>query len=95
VLQENIANGQKIKSFQVQAWQNNRWENIDFLDGHWDSSKGYSSSDNDWQTKEMQTFTTIGYKRILKINTAINTNKIRVQILDSKNNPQISNIEVY
>jgi alpha-L-fucosidase len=24
VLQENIANGQKIKSFQVQAWQNNR-----------------------------------------------------------------------
>lgn len=96
VVQENIENGQKIKSFEIQAWQDNQWKTIDMIDGHWDNTKGYSSSwENDWTDLVKQQFSTIGYKRILKLNVATTTNKIRVNILDTKNNPQISNIEVY
>ncbi len=39
--------------------------------------------------------TTIGYKRILKLEPATTTNKIRVNIASSKACPVISNVEVY
>lgn len=48
--------------------------------------------DNTWQ--KVATGTTIGYKRILKINP-VNTSKIRITIEDSKACPVISNVEVY
>ncbi len=47
---------------------------------------------NQW--KEAATGTTIGYKRIIKIEPTV-TNKIRVRILDAKASPLISNITVY
>jgi alpha-L-fucosidase len=48
--------------------------------------------DNTWQ--KVATVSTIGYKRILKIDPVI-TNKIRVSITASKACPVISNVEVY
>lgn len=48
--------------------------------------------DGNWQT--VATETTIGYKRIVKISPE-QTDKIRVNILDSKACPVLSNIEVY
>ncbi len=39
--------------------------------------------------------TTIGYKRILKLDTPIETDQIRIQLVDSKACPLISNIELY
>jgi alpha-L-fucosidase len=48
--------------------------------------------DNNWQ--KVAEATTIGYKRILKIE-AVQTNRIRVRIETSKACPVISNVEVY
>ncbi|MFV8346993.1 alpha-L-fucosidase [Flavobacterium sp. ZB4P13] len=48
--------------------------------------------DNKWQTVEQAT--TIGYKRILKLNN-LKTNKIRISILDSKSCPLISSLKIY
>ena len=39
--------------------------------------------------------TTIGYKRILKLNNPTETNKIRLSIVDSKTCPLISSFEVF
>lgn len=47
---------------------------------------------NEWKT--LATGTTIGYKRILKLQP-VGTNKLRINILDSKACPLISNVEVY
>jgi alpha-L-fucosidase len=47
---------------------------------------------NAWQ--EVASATTIGYKRILKIDP-VETNKIRINIRDSKACPVLSTIEVY
>ena len=50
-----------------------------------------------WNTNKWQLVaneTTIGYKRIIKIDPVC-TEKIRIQITDSKACPVISNIEVY
>lgn len=69
VLQEYIQLGQRVKSFEVEAWTNQTWKKI--ADG-----------------------TTIGYKRILKVNPIV-TDKIRVNILGAKACPVISNTEVY
>ncbi len=69
LLQEYIKLGQRIKSFSIEVWNDNNWQEV---------SQG----------------TTIGYKRILKINP-ITTSKIRVSILDSKACPVLSNMEVY
>jgi Alpha-L-fucosidase len=48
--------------------------------------------DNNWRNVAAES--TIGYKRILKIEPIL-TNKIRVNITDSKACPVISNVEVY
>ncbi len=48
--------------------------------------------DGSWQ--KVAGATTIGYKRILKIDP-VNTSKIRVNINDSKACPLISNVEIY
>lgn len=69
LLQEYIKLGQRVKSFNVEVWENDNW-------------------------KEVGTGTTIGYKRIIKIDP-VTTNKIRVNINDSKACPTISNVEVY
>ncbi len=44
--------------------------------------------------KEIDTQTTIGYKRILRFNN-VTTSKLRFNILDAKGCPVISNIEIY
>lgn len=69
LLQEYIKLGQRIKSFKVDAWVNNRWLTV---------ASG----------------TTIGYKRILKLDP-VQTDKVRVSILDAKACPVISNVEIY
>jgi len=69
VLQEYIKLGQRVKSFDVEVWRENRWQKI---------SQG----------------TTVGYKRILKIDTVV-TDKIRINITSSKASPLLSSVEVY
>ncbi len=68
-LKEYIQLGQRVKNFEVEAWQNGTWQKI-------------------------AQATTIGYKRILKLNP-ITTGKIRVNITASKASPVLSAIEVY
>jgi len=69
VLKEYIKLGQRVKSFSVDVWKNNQWQNVAIA-------------------------TTIGHKRILKIDE-VETNKIKVSILDSKTCPVISSVEIY
>lgn len=69
LLQEYIRLGQRVKSFTVDIWKNNNWQQV---------AEG----------------TTIGYKRILKIDP-LETNKIRISITGSKACPVISNAEIY
>jgi alpha-L-fucosidase len=49
--------------------------------------------DDTW--KEIAQATTIGHKRIIRLNQPTETNKIRINILDSRACPVISNIEIY
>jgi alpha-L-fucosidase len=69
LLQEYIRLGQRVRSFTVDAWINNSWQQV-------------------------ATATTIGYKRILKIDP-LETDKLRLNITDSKACPVLSAIEVY
>jgi len=69
LIQENIALGQRVKKFTIEAWKDNAWELID-------------------------TRTTIGYKRILRFGN-VSTDKLRLNILESKACPAITNIGVY
>lgn len=69
LLQEYIRLGQRIKSFTIEALQNNEW-------------------------KQVASATTIGYKRILKLEV-LKTDKVRINILDSKACPVLSNVEIY
>jgi alpha-L-fucosidase len=69
LLQEYILLGQRVKSFTIDAWQDNQW-------------------------KPVAAGTTVGYKRIMALDN-ITTNKIRINILDSKACPVLSNLEVY
>ena len=68
-MQEYIKLGQRVKSFNVEIWKNNKW-------------------------MEVSRATTIGYKRILRIDP-VTTDKIRININDSKACPTISNVELY
>ena len=58
VLQEYIQLGQRVKSFNVQIWKDNAWQQV-------------------------AAATTIGHKRILKIDP-VETKKVRVNITDCK-----------
>lgn len=49
--------------------------------------------DNNW--KEVATATTIGYKRIIRLKAPVETQKIRVNIQDSRACPVIANLEIY
>ncbi|SFG16187.1 alpha-L-fucosidase [Pontibacter chinhatensis] len=49
--------------------------------------------DNAW--KPVADATTIGYKRILRLDSPINTDKIRIHISEAKASPVIANVEVY
>lgn len=69
LLQEPIRMGQRVKSFSVEAFIEDKWEMIDQQ-------------------------TTIGYKRILRFPT-VNASQVRVNILDSRACPLISNIELF
>jgi alpha-L-fucosidase len=69
VLQEYIALGQRVKSFNIELWNDNNWKKV--ADG-----------------------TTIGYKRIFKIDPQ-QAGKVRVNITDAKACPLISAVEVF
>lgn len=69
LLQEYIALGQRVKSFDIEVWKDGKWETV-------------------------AAATTIGYKRILKIEPT-ETDKIKVNIKASRASLVISNIEVY
>lgn len=69
LLQEYIKLGQRVKSFNVEIWKNNK-------------------------RMEVSRATTIGYKRILRIDP-VTTDKIRININDSKACLTISNVELY
>ena len=68
-LSEYIALGQRVKTFEVEIWENGNWKNV---------------------AKE----TTIGYKRILKIEPVL-TDKIRIKILDAKAEVVLSEVKVF
>lgn len=69
MVQEYIKLGQRVKEFNVEFWNGNKWERA-------------------------ASATTIGYKRILPLDN-IATDKLRVNITDSRACPLISNISVY
>ncbi|MBB6005486.1 alpha-L-fucosidase [Arcicella rosea] len=69
LLQEYIKLGQRVKSFTIEVWKNNAWQ-------------------------EVASATTIGYKRILKLD-GVETSKVRINIKDAKACPVISNVAVY
>jgi alpha-L-fucosidase len=69
LLQEYIKLGQRVKSFEVEVWNDNAW------------SKTAAG-------------TTIGHKRILKIDP-VKTNKVRITIREAKASPVISNVEIF
>lgn len=69
LLQEYIKLGQRVKSFNIEAFTDNQWTKI---------GGG----------------TTIGYKRIIKIDP-VTVSRLRIAITDSKACPLISNVEVY
>ncbi|MFA5417531.1 MAG: alpha-L-fucosidase [Bacteroidales bacterium] len=69
VIQEYIKLGQRIKEFEIEALENDRWTTI---------AHG----------------TTVGYKRIVQFNP-VETNGLRLKMLDSKACPVLSNIEIY
>jgi alpha-L-fucosidase len=49
--------------------------------------------DNSWQ--EVVRGTTIGYKRIVRLEQQVSTQKLRVNIEDSRACPVVSNIEIF
>lgn len=69
LLQEYIKLGQRVKSFSVDAYINDTWQQI-------------------------ANASTIGYKRILQLEP-LTTDRIRINIVDAKACPTISNIELY
>lgn len=68
-LQEYIKLGQRVKSFAISVWKDNKWEEV---------AKG----------------STIGYKRIIKIEPA-KSDKVKISITASKASPLISTIQIY
>ena len=70
LLQEYIRLGQRVRSFNIEAWKDNSWQQV-------------------------AQATTVGYKRIIRLNQPLETQKIRINILDSRACPAISNIEIY
>ncbi|KAA3439783.1 alpha-L-fucosidase [Rufibacter hautae] len=48
---------------------------------------------NTWQP--VANATTIGYKRILKFDQPVSTSKLRIKILEAKDSPVLSNLEIY
>lgn len=68
-LKEQIALGQRVKAFKVEANVDGKWETI---------ASG----------------TTIGYKRILKLEP-VKTSQLKIEILEAKACPVLSEIEVY
>ena len=69
LIQEYIQLGQRVKSFTVEAFENNSW-------------------------KKIAGGTTIGYKRILRIDP-VKTDKIKISITDSKACPVISTVKLF
>jgi alpha-L-fucosidase len=70
LLQEYIRLGQRVRSFNIESWQDNHWQEI---------ARG----------------TTIGYKRTIRLGQPVETQKIRVNIQDSRACPAISNVGIY
>jgi alpha-L-fucosidase len=70
VLQEYIRLGQRVSTFNIEAWRDNSWQ-------------------------EIAQATTIGHKRIIRFEEPVKTQKIRINIKDSRACLAISNIEIY
>lgn len=69
LLQEDITKGQRVEAFEVEAYQNGKWEVI-------------------------ATGTTIGYKRILKLEDC-QPEKIKIKILKTRDIANISNVGLF
>ena len=69
VLQEYLQLGQRIRSFNIEIYRNNKWV-------------------------EAARATTVGYKRIIRIDP-VDAEKVRVNILDSRACPVVSDISIY
>jgi alpha-L-fucosidase len=69
LVQEYIRLGQRVKSFNIEIWDNRQW-------------------------KPVASATTIGYKRIVKLDN-VETNKVRINITDARACPLISAVEIY
>ena len=70
LLQEYIRLGQRVRTFNIEAWKDNSWQ-------------------------EVASATTIGHKRIIRLENPVETQKIRINIEDSRTCPVISNVEIY
>jgi alpha-L-fucosidase len=70
MLQENIALGQRIERFGVDAWVENGW-------------------------REIGGGTTVGYKRLLRLRSAVTTDRVRVRIPESRVAPTLAEVGIY
>ena len=70
MLQENIALGQRIERFGVDAWIENGW-------------------------LEIGGGTTVGYKRLLRLRSAVTTDRLRVRIPEARVAPTLAEVGAY
>ncbi|MDD4192580.1 MAG: alpha-L-fucosidase [Mangrovibacterium sp.] len=69
-LQEYIRLGQRVSKFNIEAWENDSWQQV-------------------------AQATTVGHKRIIRLERPVETQKIRINIEDSRACPVISNVEIH
>ncbi len=70
MLQENIALGQRIERFGVDAWIENGW-------------------------REIGGGTTVGYKRLLRLRSAVTTERLRIRIPEARVAPTLAEVGAY
>ncbi len=70
MLQENIALGQRIERFGVDAWIENGW-------------------------LEIGSGTTVGYKRLLRLRSAVTTERLRIRIPEARVAPTLAEVGAY
>lgn len=69
MVQENIANGQRIASGRVEYWNGTNWQ-------------------------PLQTFTTVGYKRLLRF-PAVRSSRIRLTVTNANGPVQLAEVGAY
>ena len=83
-LQEDIALGQRVKRFALDAWVDGAWKPLD------DMLAERPADD----TTHVDALTTIGYKRIVCF-PEVSASKLRIRILEAKAQPVIKQVGVY